>query len=104
MHVMLQAMCEAMTGPALLDLRLLTHTTTSEISLIFLVRGGMALLSSIVMGPVFDKVNHYLVVGLCLVMMSVLTGAGPLSTNLPTVLVTLGLPEFGGSAVAMGES
>lgn len=63
----------------------------------------MAIIASLVMGPVLDRCNKYMIVMDSLILSSAFTIAGPWSQSLPAVLCTLGPPEFFGCVLGMGK-
>lgn len=91
-------------GPSLIDLGLMTGASTSELSTVFLMRGILAIIGSLALGPLLDRINLYVVVGASLLFDVILHGFAPWFNNLTAVLCALGPPELFNCAIGMGKS
>ena len=128
-----QALNLGVLGPCLLDLEALTRSR-GQLSAVFTVRGLLAICASVALGPVLDRVNHYLLVSValhvdfimyicvshCTSLTTLLITLGPPTTLLithgppttllitlgppTTLLITLGPPEFVNCGIGMGQS
>ena len=86
-----------------MDFEQVTGASTSVISTVFVFRGILAIFGSLILGPLLDKVNHYVVVGISLTFDFVLHGAVPWCSSLAAILTTLAPPEFFNCAIGMGK-
>jgi len=101
-----QALNLGVIGPCLLDLEALAGLSESRgrLSTVFTVRGLLAICASVTLGPVLDRVDHYLLVGVALLVDFIMYSCVTQCTSLTTLLVTLGPPEFVNCGVGMGQS
>ena len=100
----LQCFNIAVIGPSLIDLEAITGSTTSELSTIFMIRGAMSVVGCLLIGPLLDYANVFLVMSVALFANAALYGAMPWCRSLAAVLGVLSPPEFFNAATTMGES
>ena len=93
----------AILGPSLIDLGALTSSTTSQISVVFMIRGVLFIVGSLLTGPLLDRVNIYLLMGMALVANGALYASVPWCTSLAAMLGVLSVPEFFNAATTMGN-
>ena len=79
-------MCLAIPGPTLLDLQMITNTTTEEITRIFTGRSVGYLAGSILSGVLFDKFNQDCLLSFALILTAVGTACAPWSHNYVTMM------------------
>jgi len=70
---------------------------------VFTVRGLLAICASGSLGPLLDRVNHYLLVSIALHVDFVMYMAVTQCRSLTTLLVALGPPEFVNCGIGMGR-
>jgi len=71
---------------------------------VFTVRGLLAICASVALGPVLDRVNHYLLVSVALHVDFVMYLSVTRCKSLTSLLATLGPPEFVNCGIGMGQS
>jgi len=99
----LQALNLGIIGPCLLDLEgLIGLSSSGQLSIVFTVRGLLAICASLTLGPVLDRVNHYLLVSVALLVDFVMYVSVSQCRSLTTLLLTLGPPEFVNCGIGMG--
>lgn len=91
-------------GPSLVDLETITSSTTARISTVFMIRGCLSILGSLVGGSLVDRVNVYLLLGAALFANAALYGAVPWCRSLAAVLGVLSPPEFFNAILSVGET
>jgi len=64
----------------------------------------LAICASVALGPLLDRVNHYLLVSVALHVDFVMYVAVSYCKSLTSLLVTLGPPEFVNCGIGMGQS
>ncbi len=90
-------------GPTLLDLQLVTHTTTTEIGLMFTVMTVGAMCGAIIGGQILDRVNYRIYLALVLLIFGSLVIILPWANSFSTLMciaAVLGLFE---GAIDCGE-
>jgi len=103
--VVLQALNLGVIGPCLLDLEAMIGLRShGQLSAVFTVRGLLAICASVALGPVLDRVNHYLLVSLALHVDFIMYMAVSRCNSFTSLLVTLGPPEFVNCGIGMGQS
>jgi len=101
----LQALNLGVIGPCLLDLEaLIGLSSRGQLSTVFTVRGLLAICASVALGPVLDRVNHYLLVSIALHVDFVMYLSVTRCKSLTSLLATLGPPEFVNCGIGMGQS
>ena len=70
---------------------------------VFTVRGLLAICASVSLGPLLDRVDHYLLVSVALHVDFIMYVVVPQCTSLTTLLLALGPPEFVNCGVGMGQ-
>ena len=79
-------------------------SSRGQLSSVFTVRGLLAICGSVTLGPVLDRVNHYLLVSIALHVDFAMYIAVSSCNSLTSLLVTLGPPEFVNCGIGMGQS
>jgi len=99
-----QALNLGVIGPCLLDLEALIGLPSGgQLSVVFTVRGLLAICASLLLGPVLDRANRYLLVSIALHVDFALYVAVPHCKSLTSLLATLGPPEFVNCGIGMGQ-
>jgi len=69
-------------SPTLPDIEILTSSTTSQVSMTLIWAGLASVAGTLVIGPLFDRINGFLLLTICMTMQSIAISLAPLWESL----------------------